>query len=233
MAAVPAVLVAVLTGWFTVLVFRQFQRNHRQTHFFWTISLAFSCLASLAYAGCLAVTPHAAWLFAIYYLLGAMWMPSIMGLGSLALVFGKRTVNGIAMAVGVIGIIGSVFLLQSPISASQLTALNGGAGTGIISNGLWLPFLITLNSFGAVAVFLVAVMSAWRTARHQAPARFLHGNLWLAGGILIISAAGSAARFGWPQMFWITMLIGWAVTFAGYRLLTPVVARTSVAAQVS
>lgn len=229
MTAVPALLVALVTGWFTLLVTRQFLRNHRHHLFFWSVSLAFSCLASLAYCLSLWQTPHSASMFRLYYLLGALWMPALMGLGSLGLVFKERTVNIALAIVCILGLGGSVFLLTSPVSNSALQALNGGAGTGVVHQGAWLPFLVVLNSFGAVAVFLVAVMSAVKTAKRQAPARFFYGNLWLAVGILIISAAGSAARLGWPQLFWITMLIGWVLTYAGYRLLTPAaIARTTL-----
>ncbi len=218
---VPALLVALVTGWFTVLVARQYFRNHRPNLFFWSVSLAFSCLASLAYSLSLWQTPHSGAMFLIYYLLGALWMPALMGLGSLGLVFRPRTVNIVATIVCILGLIGSVLLLKSPVLAAPLQALHGGAGTGVVQQGSWLVFLIVLNSFGAIAVFLVAIMSAVKAAKKQAPARFFYGNLWLAIGILIISAAGSAARLGLPQLFWITMLIGWVLTYFGYRLLTP------------
>ncbi|MDQ0190299.1 hypothetical protein JI721_09785 [Alicyclobacillus cycloheptanicus] len=221
MAAVPALLVALLTGWFTVLVSLQYRRNHRLSHWFWALSLAFSCVASLAYCLTLWITPHVPWLFVVYYVFGAMWMPAIMGLGSLSLHFSRRTVLVIAGIVCIVGLIGTVLMVRSPVSTRQLAQLGGGAGTGIIAQGAWLPFLIVLNAFGAAAVFFIALLSAWRTFRRQAHKRLLYGNLWLAAGILIISAAGSAARLGSPAMFWITMFIGWIVTFVGYRLLTP------------
>lgn len=170
--AIPSLLVAVVTGWFTVRVTRQYTRNHRQHTFFWTIALAFSCLASLAYCTTMWTTPHSVWMFEVYYLLGAMWMPSLMGLGSLGLMFSQRRVRLIATVVCIVGVIGSILMLRSPVSAFGLRTLNGGAGTGIVQVGAWLTFLIVMNSFGAVAVFLVAILSAVKTAKHQAPVRF-------------------------------------------------------------
>ena len=54
----------------------------------------------------------------------------------------------------------------------------------------------------------------------QSASAFFQENLWLAIGILVISMAGSAARLDWPQMFWIIMLVGWIITYFGYRLLS-------------
>ncbi|MCL6444081.1 MAG: hypothetical protein K6T83_11600 [Alicyclobacillus sp.] len=147
-------------------------------------------------------------------------MPALMGLGSIALVCGRRWLIVITIVVAVVGIFGSVLLLRAHLSAAALTSLDGGAGDGVLQAGAWLAPLISLNSFGALAVFVVAVLSALKKFRQRAEGRFFYGNLWLAIGILIISAAGSAARLGWPQSFWVTMLIGWIVTFAGYRMLS-------------
>lgn len=221
MVAIPSLVVAVLCGWFTYLVGRQYSRNHKLNNLFWTISLAMSALGSLSYALTMWVTPHSAVLFLIYYLFGAMWMPSIMGLGSMALVLQKRLVQWIAAIVVVLGLMGTVFLLMAPLSSAALQKLDGGAGVGILSPGAWLPFLIVLNSFGGIAVVAVAIASAWKTYKKQSTPRFLYGNIWLAVGIVVISMAGAAARLGWPGLFWIVMLIGWVITFFGYRLLTP------------
>lgn len=221
MVALPAFVVAVLCGWFTYLVSRHYFRTYKLNNLFWTISLAMSALASLSYAIALWLKPHIAVFFLMYYLFGAMWMPSIMGLGSLALVFKRRVIQWLAAIIVILGLVGTVFLYMAPISNAALQKLNGGAGVGILSVGTWLPFLIVLNTFGAAAVFLVAVMSAWKTFKRQSSPRFLYGNIWLAVGILVISAAGTAARMGWPELFWFVMLIGWVITFFGYRLLTP------------
>ena len=78
---------------------------------------------------------------------------------------------------------------------------------------------------------VVALMSAWRTVKKKSPSRFLYGNLWLAGGILTISMAGTTSRLGLQGLFWLVMLVGWLITFVGYRILTPapqVVAKVAV-----
>ena len=144
-----------------------------------------------------------------------------MGFGSLGLVFPRKVVLSMFAVVAILGLVGTYLLVHTPLNSSQLARLAGGAGVGVVPSGLWLVFLITLNSFGALAVFLVALWSGYVTLRKRATYRFFVGNLLLAIGILIISSAGSMARLGAPNLFWVTMLIGWCVTFGGYIGLTP------------
>lgn len=221
MNAWPAVAVAVLCSVFTVLVFRQFRAKRRLCYAFWSGSLLLSALASFAYALTLWTDPHARGWFYLYYICGAMWMPSMMGLGSLALVWRKRSVFITFLIVVVVGIFGTIALGLAPISTATLHSLNGGAGTGVIvASAEWLVPLIVLNSFGAVAVFAVALLSVYRRVQQLVSRRFVFGNVWMAIGIVVISAAGSSARLGWPELFWVTMLIGWLVTFVGYWMLS-------------
>ncbi len=221
MNTVWAVLVFILCGWFTFLVGRQWFRNHKFSHLFWSISLALSFLGSLSYCISFWENPHSEAWFILYYLFGAMWMPSIMGLGSLALVVKNRVLIVTSLLVGIMAVAGGILLAGARISASALALVHGGAGSNVISPGVWLVPLILLNTFGAVAVVGVGLWSAWKTYRKKTPTRFLYGNLFLALGVIVISAAGSAARFGVEQLFWIVMLIGWMITFVGYRFLTP------------
>ena len=206
---------------------RAYRRNRRDSHFFWTVSLTFSAVAALMY--CLASWqfPGMASWFLLYYIFGALWMPSLMGLGSLSLVMSRRVVWMVACGIAVLGLTGTVFLTLAPMHTESLLQLRGGAGTGVVAERAdWLIPLIVMNSFGTVAVIGVALWSAWQAWQHKVDRRFFFGNVWLAGGVLMIAAAGSGARLGLPELFWVIMFAGWLVTFYGYSLLTP---RASVA----
>ncbi|KPV43890.1 hypothetical protein [Alicyclobacillus ferrooxydans] len=221
MIGLPAILVFILTLYFAILVLRQFRRNHRLSHGLWTVSLFMSALGSLAYALAVWVHPGRGVWFVIYYLFGALWMAAVMGLGSLALVFSKKVVWSVVIVVAIVGLVASIGIIVAPLNASALAHLDGGAGTGVIVNrALWLVPLIILNTFGALAVVGVGFMSAWKVLRHKAPKKFFLGNLWLSIGVLVIAGAGSGARLGWPGSFWVVMLIGWAIAFAGFHLLS-------------
>jgi hypothetical protein len=228
MASLTPFLVFILCLWFAYLLSKQYFSSRKTSQFFWFVSLIFSALASISYCICLWTTPHNAVAFALYYVFGAMWMPAIMGLGSCALVLSDRALVILTAMVAATGLVGTILLFRAPLSYDALMHLDGGAGVGIMQEGVWLVPLICLSSFGAFAVIAVACLSAWKTYRRNAPRRFLYGNLWLTVGILVISSAGSAARLGWPQLFWITMLFGWILTFVGYRMLTPLAQRRAM-----
>ena len=227
-AAIPALLVALLCTLFAVFVIRQYVYKPRLPQLFWSISLVVSALGSLAYGLAIWMEPHSALVFRFYYLFGALWMAPIMGLGSIALVSTRKVVLWIAGIVGLLGAIGTVLLFLAPVNRSLLLALSGGAGTGIIQPSAWLVFLIVLNSFGAIGVVGVALTSAWMAFRRRSPDRFLYGNFTLGVGVMVITAAGSSARLGWPGLFWIIMLVGWIITFMGFVWLTPTLAVRAV-----
>ncbi len=224
---IAPLIVTLLSLLFALAVLRKWLHSHKVSEQYWTISLFFSFIGSLSYCISVATVPHSAVWFRLYYLFGAMWMPLLMGLGSLGLVWRSRKVHLIATLIGGFGVIGSVLLLLAPIQSSALATIDGGPGINVIIPGIWLPFLILMNSLGASAVFLVALWSVYSTFRHRSPLQFLSGNMTLAIGVATISAAGTAARLGAPSLFWWTMVIGWCITFSGYLILTPIKRFTS------
>ena len=116
-------------------------------------------------------------------------------------------------------VIGSGMLLVSPIDHQALANLVGSSGQGVYLRGAWLAVMILLNVFGAAAVVGIAIFSALRAARSGKNLGFMWGNLLIGLGFLIISAAGSAARWwpNWEGSFWVTMALGWLVAYGGFR----------------
>lgn len=218
---VPSLVVAVISLVFGVNVLSQYIHSRKNSHFFWAVSLFFSTLASFSYFLVELTSSKSAVAFALYYLLGALWMPAVMGLGSLSLIYQQRVMFSCTLFVSVVGLLGSVLLLFTPVREHALVHLDGGSGVGVYPAGWWLLPMIVLNTFGALAVLWVALVSAWRTLKKRAQGRFLHGNIWISIGILTIASAGSAARVHIVTGFWLTMLVGWVITYIGYRLLTP------------
>ena len=131
-----------------------------------------------------------------------------------------------ALAVGAVA--------QANIDPTTFARFNGGPGTGILTTGPWLPFTIVLNTFGVVAVVGVAIYSGFRLTQKRGSARLLGANALIAAGDLVIGLAGSMARTGHPELFWVTMFAGWIVIFAGFLLTQPAASpKPSLAAQLS
>jgi hypothetical protein len=98
-----------------------------------------------------------------------------------------------------------------------LGKIAGTPGAGILQPQVapWLFAIIILNTLGVLAVVGVAVYSGWKLFVHQGSGNLLWGNILILGGDLINAAAGSSARLGIENIFWLVMTVGWIVFFAG------------------
>ncbi|HEU0169199.1 MAG TPA: hypothetical protein VFS62_15590 [Chloroflexota bacterium] len=212
--------VAVISALFAGTVLNQFATRGHAHQLIWTVALGMSAVASAAYV--LALPPTASTTaFRTYYALGAVLMPAWLGLGSIFLVAARRFADWCAA-----GLLAASALAVSSVSNAGLdtrafAGLNGGPGSGILTPGPWLPLTIILNTLGVVAVVGVAIYSAVRVVQRKGSGRLLLANVCIAVGDLIVGVAGSMARTGHPELFWITMLVGWIVIFAGFLLTQP------------
>lgn len=213
--------VAMVSAVFAGIVLAQYIARRRAHHLIWAVALLMSALASAAYV--LALPPESsAAAFRVYYGLGALLMPAWLGLGSIFLVAPRRIADGALAALVNVGALGLAAVFVAPIDSTALSRLNGGPGTGVLEPGVWLPLTILLNTIGVLAVVGVAVWSAIRLVRRQGSGQLVLANALIAAGDLIVGVAGSMARTGQPGLFWVTMLAGWIVIFAGFLLTEPV-----------
>ena len=218
----------VLTALFAGAVLRQYVQRHRIYQLYWAIALSMAFLATLAYVLMIIVQPTSdvgVLLFRIYYILGGALMPAWLGLGSIALVTNARVTRICLVILCVLSVLAAVLISISNVDLHQLSQVAGTAGTGILQNGAWLPTIITLNSFGALAVAGVAIYSGWKLIRRQPNVAGFRTNnlLWVNTlillGVALISLAGSRARFfGAEGGFWLVMALGWVVFFIGVLL---------------
>lgn len=216
MLAFP-IFTAVVLAILTVSVLGRHQRRPQQIA--WGVALAWGLVATLAYigSGLLGGVPS---LFRIYYLGGAMLSAPLLGVGSCYLLPGRFWAR-VMLAVTVVGGALAAFgLWIAPLSVSALAGMGIGPGTGAVHSPLVLVPIIVGNSLGTLAVVGVAVWSLIRAFRGLAPWRIGRGNVLIAGGTLMIAAAGSLARLGHGAGFWGTMAVGWAVLCGGVLTMT-------------
>ncbi|MFQ5797013.1 MAG: hypothetical protein ACE5JP_18500 [Candidatus Bipolaricaulia bacterium] len=233
MTLIYPAIVALVSLVFGLVVYGQYRTRHRPYQLIWAISLWMSFIASIAYI--LAMAFDHVLSFQLYYLFGALLMAAYLGLGSIYLVASKRVAIVCLGGIIALSVIGTVLLFQAPIDRAELAALEGGPGRDVIGSGAWLPVVIVMNSFGLIAVAGIALYSAWQLFHKQAAANYVWGNVLIAIGVIVLGAAGSAARLGRESGFWWAMTLGWVVAFAGFLVIsTTVPARqTSTNANVS
>jgi ABC-type multidrug transport system permease subunit len=217
-------VVFVVSTVFMWSVFRQYQRRRRPYQLVWVLSLATASLGSLAYIVFLEAD-KAELAFRLYYIFGAMLSAPLLGLGSMLLASrsdrARRVTCGTIIVVAILALLGAMSLLTNGIHLDVLQRLDGGPGTNpdVYKAGPWLPIIAVLNSFGALAVFGVAVYSGWQVWRRRGSPQFLAANCLIALGTLIIAEAGGTARLGLGVgLFWLTMAVGWVVLYGGFLL---------------
>lgn len=218
---VYALVCALVTGAMAAQVTGQALRRRRPHQAVWAVSLWMAALASLSYVVSLRGGPGAAAWFRVYYALGALLMAAYLGVGSVYLGFGPRAGHATLVAVTALGLAGAVGLLGAPVDPEALAALAGGAGRGVLALPGWTRgVMVALNAFGTLAVAGVALRSALDVVRRRAAPGYLLGNALIALGVLVLGAAGSAARWGNETLFWPAMTLGWLVVYGGFLAVT-------------
>lgn len=211
-------IVAVVSLVFGGVVFAQWMGRRRPQQLVWSVALFMAAVASLAFVAFLGNGSEL--MFRLYYVFGGLMMAAYLGMGSLYLAFNRRAADLILAALVIVSAIGAALILVAPIDGAQLHHVQhtSGPGTGVFKTGAWLATVILLNVFGAAAVIVVALYSAYKVVQRQAPLRFAAANVTIAVGAGIITAGSSAARLGSPNYFWLFMAVGWVVIFAGFLM---------------
>jgi hypothetical protein len=213
----------IVTGLFAAVVLRQYIQRHRLYQLYWAIALIMAFVATLSYVMMIAVQPTSDTgivFFRLYYTLGAALMPSWLGLGSIALVTPPRVTRICLAVLCVFSAVAITLIALAGIDMQQLSHIAGTPGAGILrpSVGLWLIAIIVLNSLGVVAVVGVAVYSAWQLKIRQRTSSLLWANVLILTGDILNAVAGTTARLGLKNIFWLIMTLGWAVFFFGVLL---------------
>lgn len=218
MAYVYPLVTALVCLVFGVRVWGDWRARRRPYQFLWSLSLFLGTVGSLAYVLTMALGGNA-FFFKLYYVAGALLVAPVLGLGSSYLALPPGYARVLTILVAVLGVVGAAGIFASPVDRVALSILRGGPGQGILQGKSWLGPLVVLQIFGTVAVVLPALASAWRLVTRQGNRSLAWGNILIAAGVIVIAAAGTAARFG-SGWFWPVMTLGWIVTFWGFLTIS-------------
>jgi hypothetical protein len=220
-----AIINVIVIGFFAGTITRQYLQRRREAQLYWSIALLMAFFGTLAYILLVLVIPTSEmgiFFFRLYYVLGAALTPAWLGLGSLALVTGKRTARTCLFLLCMASLLAVVTISEAPLDLVALAHVAGTVGTGILKPAAWLPTIIVLNSAGVVAVVGVALYSGWKLLRRQKSVaglqtrNLLLANVLILAGDLFNAAAGTLARlFGLSSAFWLIMALGWIIFYQG------------------
>jgi hypothetical protein len=231
MNAALAAAATLVAAAFTLSTLDRWLRRRRPHEAAWTISLALFTLG----AGALWWAEASGWSlgsFRTFYLAGAVLNVPWLALGTVYLLGGPgqgdRVRGWLVLASGLAAGVVLFAPTRRPVSGDELPT--GKDVFGVAPR----VFAGVASGVAAVVIIAGALWSAWRLARHRAPAaegvprsvaapgRLVAGNVLIAAGTLILSASGTlAARLGKDRAFAVTLLAGIAVLFAGFLVATP------------
>lgn len=223
-----AIINVIVVGIFAATILRQYLRRRREAQLYWSIALLMAFIATLAYICMVLVTPTSQmgiFFFRLYYTLGAALTPAWLGLGSFALVTGKRVARTFCFLLGGASLLAVVTISSASLDLRALSEVAGTPGTGVLTPGAWLPTLIVLNTLGVIALAGVAIYSGWQLIRRRAsvagfhPGNLLWANVLIFAGAILNAVAGTTARaFGLSSSFWLIMALGWIIFYLGVLL---------------
>lgn len=187
-----------------VLLTKKFYNNHKAFMGWWAFSF---WLAFLAAAMDLISYINGSWSVFQFrvYLFTAASLVAYMGAGTVYLLsekYGKKYV--VVMTLIAMAMIYSLATIQV-VNISEVPA--GQAAQEFVPKGLSIYFML-LSGIGAMALFLGAVYSWFKTRRNS--------NLWIAVGALVFSAGGAIEKYmNIHEFFYICQALGAIVLFIG------------------
>ncbi len=165
-----------------------------------------------------AFTTLAGWnpfIFRCWYVAGAFLGGYPLAQGSIYLLMNRRFADWSARIVSAVIVIGSVFVFLTPLDPSLAEAHRLHGGVMVWS---WIRLMTPFINLYAVA-FLAggAALSAWKFLRVPAARNRYLGNILIATGAILPAIGGTATRFGYVEVLYVTELVGLILIFAGYR----------------
>lgn len=212
--------VPILTTVFAWFFFREILAHYRSRKTFY---LLWWTLGVLTFGlGTLSESIHA--LFGwnelnlrFWYIVGALLGGFPLAQGSVYLLMPKRFGHVSSIIVVSLILLGSVFVMLSPISIPENF---DNRLTGAVFGWQWVRYfspLINLYAF----IFLVggAIYSAVQYYGKTNKRPHFIGNIWIAIGALLPGIGGSFTRFGYVEVLFITELLGLVSIYLGYRMI--------------
>ncbi|MDE2997346.1 MAG: hypothetical protein OXT73_11535 [Bacteroidota bacterium] len=227
------ILTTVVAAAFTVVLHKRWRMKPTAYYLlWWMIGAAMYGVGTLTES----ITTVFGWnliTFKAWYISGALLGGAPLAQGTVYLLFQEKTAHRMSAALIAAVVIAAVCVAASPVS---MILVEPHRLSGAVMEWDWVrlfsPF-INIYAF----IFLVggAAWSAVRYARRAKTGatdpRRVWGNVWIAVGALLPGIGGSAARMGQVEVLYVTELVGLALIWLGYHVMTRSAARSIHASQ--
>jgi hypothetical protein len=153
--------------------------------------------------------------FRVWYIVGAFLGGYPLAQGSIYLLMNRRFADWSARIVTTIIVIGAVLMFLTPLDPS-LAEPHRLSGAPIVWKRIRLisPFL---NIYAVAFLVGGAIHSALHFKKSPELRSRFYGNVLIAIGGILPAIGGTATRFGFVEVLYVTELMGLLLIFAGYR----------------
>jgi hypothetical protein len=212
--ALPPIAAALLATAFALLLLRSLLRRRAGQKTLWTIGFALFAVAAAGEA----VAQRSGWnptLFKLYYLAGGVLTVAYLGAGSAWMLLPRRGRDLLLGGLAVATLAAVVTIVLAPVDVHVLAAAHSGEppANGALGGHAFL-WAVFLNSFGTLFLVGGSLLSIVRRQRVRA-------NVWIASGALTVAAATGFSRTGDTSLVYLGELVGIAIMFCGFTLISP------------
>lgn len=214
MLTVMPLISSVVSFLFAITVLDQFFARRQPYQLVWSVGLFLYFLGT----GAEFVTQIAGFnefAYRLWYLCGAMLVAAYLGMGTVYLLVPKGLAHTVMGLLLIASIYGAAQVFTAPLDLKALpyplVTLSGTAMPAGVR--LLTPFF---NTFGTIFLVGGAAYSAWVFWRRKIMPYRMISNILIAVGAILPAFGGTFARFGVPEMLYVTELLGIIIIFLGF-----------------
>ncbi len=202
---------------FAAMVYRRYQQKRGLHLLWWAGGILIYGVGTLTEA-MTTLLGWQEWIFRAWYISGALMGGAPLAQGTVYLLMKRKTADRLTIALVATIATAAVFALLTPIRYDLVEPYRL---SGKVMEWQWVrlfsPF-INIYAF----IFLVggAVYSAYRFKKSPKTHYRYVGNVFIAIGALLPGIGGTATRFGYVEVLYITEFVGLSLIFLGYRIIT-------------
>jgi hypothetical protein len=154
--------------------------------------------------------------FKAWYITGALLGGAPLAQGTVYLMLKRKSAHLLTTALVVYVVVASACVILAPVDYSLVEAHRL---TGRVFGWPWVRLFSPIVNLYAV-IFLIggAILSAVRYSHDPATRHRMYANVLIAIGAMLPGIGGSATRFGYTEVLYVTELIGMLLTWTGYRI---------------
>ena len=212
------ILTTLISAPFAFLIFKRYFADTTKLHLlWWGIGMALYGIGTLTEA----LTTLVGWnlfIFKAWFISGALLGAAPLAMGTVYLFLSKSTGHKLAITLGIIVLITSIFAILSPVDYDKVPQYFL-SGKILVWQQVRLvsPFI---NGFAALFLIGGAIVSAMRYRKHTGTRNRFVGNLLIAIGAILPGIGGSFARFGVVEVLFVGEFIGVILIWTGFNYCT-------------